>query len=113
MCAVMLGPTVGAWPRTRTLAVQHQEPSGPSPPPLRSPLRPSLFRRPRTLSTEAPVHVPEVLCLYVILALLEIYNHFRQSSPSSADVRVPVYWGLTVEAAQGLCAGGKWSVSNP
>ena len=79
MCAVMLGPTVGAWPRTRTLAVQHREPSGPSPPPLRSPLRPSLFRRARTLSVEAPVHGPEVLCLYVILALLEIYNHFRQS----------------------------------
>ena len=72
-------PTVGAWPRTRTLAVQHREPSGPSPPPLRSPLRPSLFRRARTLSVEAPVHGPEVLCLYVILALLEIYNHFRQS----------------------------------
>ena len=73
----------------------------------------SLSAGPRTLSVEAPVHGPEVLCLYVILALLEIYNHFRQSSPSSADVRVPVYWGLTVEAAQGLCAGGKWSVSNP
>ena len=39
----------------------------------------SLSAGPRTLSVEAPVHGPEVLCLYVILALLEIYNHFRQS----------------------------------
>ena len=36
-----------------------------------------------------------------------------RGTEKGVHVKLTVHWGLTVEAAQGLCPKGNWSVSNP